>query len=93
MASEDGGGSGFGWGLIIGGLIGAAAGAYLASGPGRDQVGSLRQQTVELTGPGSDLRRAVQEGITAARRRRGELEAEEAAGTVEPGPVTPATEG
>lgn len=88
MASE--GSGGFGWGFFLGGVIGLVAGAYLASGPGREQVESLRQQTVELTGPNSDLRRAVETGISAARRRRMELETEAAD---EPqGPVTPATE-
>ena len=38
MASEEnGGGGGFGWGFVIGGLIGFVAGAYLASGPGRER--------------------------------------------------------
>ncbi len=51
MASEkESGGGGFGWGFFIGGLIGFAAGAYLASGPGRDQVDSLRTRTIKLTG-------------------------------------------
>ena len=95
MANE--GGSGFGWGLLIGGFLGVVAGAYLASGPGRDHVESLRQQTIELTGPGSDLRKAVQDGITAARRRRTELEAQEAGeaaggGTGGQGRPAPATE-
>jgi len=54
MASEkEDGGGGFGWGFVVGGLIGLAAGAYLASGPGRDKVESLRTHTIELTG--SDL--------------------------------------
>jgi hypothetical protein len=53
MASEresGGGGGGFGWGFLIGGLIGFVGGAYLASGPGRDQVENLRTRTIELTG-------------------------------------------
>ena len=94
MAGENGGG-GFGWGLLVGGLLGLVAGAYLASGPGREQMESLRQQTIELTGPNSDLRRAVQDGITAARRRRMELEATEGAPGGEgasQGPAKPATE-
>src|ERR1700737_1092781 len=49
MASEKEGG-GFGWGFFVGGLIGLAAGAYLASGPGRDPVDNLRTRTIELTG-------------------------------------------
>ncbi len=46
--SEDKGG-GFGW-FILGGLVGVAVGAYIASGPGRDQVDSLRTKTIELSG-------------------------------------------
>lgn len=86
MATENGsgGGGGFGWGFVVGGVLGLVAGAYLASGPGREQVESLRSQTIELTGPGSVFgsraRRAVQEGVAAARRRRSELEAEEPEG-------------
>ena len=98
MASdrEEGGGGGFGWGFFVGGLIGFVAGAYLASGPGREQVDSIRSRTIELTGstelggkarayaerartavqdPDHPLGRAVREGVAAARRRRGELEA------------------
>jgi hypothetical protein len=44
-----GGGGGFGW-FILGGLIGLVAGAYIASGPGRGQVDSLRSKTIELSG-------------------------------------------
>jgi hypothetical protein len=99
--NNESGGGGFGWGLFVGGLLGLVAGAYLASGPGRDQVDQLRSQTIELTGPDSPvrarakaaagrartavsdpehpLRRAVQDGVAAARRRRAELEAEQAA--------------
>jgi hypothetical protein len=43
-----GGGGGFGW-FILGGLVGLAAGAYIASGPGRSQVDGLRSRTIELT--------------------------------------------
>ena len=46
---SDGGGGGFGW-FILGGLIGLAAGAYIASGPGRAQVDGLRSKTIELSG-------------------------------------------
>lgn len=99
MASESesgGGGGGFGWGFLIGGALGVLAGAYLASGPGRDQVDSLRTRTIELTGGGDEIRarartaaekartavsdprhpmrKAINEGITAARRRRQELD-------------------
>jgi hypothetical protein len=50
MADDsNGGGGGFGW-FILGGLIGIAAGAYIASGPGRAQVDSLRSKTIELSG-------------------------------------------
>ncbi|HYR53319.1 MAG TPA: hypothetical protein VEQ13_00225 [Methylomirabilota bacterium] len=50
MADENGGGGGgFGW-FILGGLIGLVAGAYIASGPGRGQVDSLRSKTIELSG-------------------------------------------
>ena len=49
MADEsNGGGGGFGW-FVLGGLIGLAAGAYIASGPGRSQVDSLRNKTIELS--------------------------------------------
>jgi hypothetical protein len=50
MAEESGGGGGggFGW-FILGGLLGLAAGAYIASGPGRSQVDSLRSKTIELS--------------------------------------------
>ncbi len=47
--SNGGGGGGFGW-FILGSLIGLAAGAYIASGPGRSQVDSLRSKTIELSG-------------------------------------------
>lgn len=53
MADQDGNsGGGFGWGFFLGGLIGFATGAYLASGPGREQVDSLRTRTIELTSSG-----------------------------------------
>jgi hypothetical protein len=79
--SEESGG-GFGWGLVIGLAVGVAVGAFLAWGPGRDQVAELRSRTVELTGsarraaqdPESPVRRAIQEGVAAARKRRAELE-------------------
>jgi hypothetical protein len=65
MADEDrGGGGGFGW-FVLGGLIGAAVGAYIASGPGRSQVDSLRSKTIELSG--SDT---VQRAKDAAQRAR-----------------------
>jgi hypothetical protein len=42
------GGGGFGW-FILGGLVGLVAGAYIASGPGRGQVDSIRSKTIELS--------------------------------------------
>lgn len=93
--ADNGGGGGFGWGFFVGGVLGLVAGAYLASGPGREQVDALRSQTIELTGAGSPFgsraRAAVQEGIAAARRRRTELEAEESAAPA-PQPSRPTPE-
>ena len=62
--SNGGGGGGFGW-FILGGLIGLAAGAYIASGPGRAQVDSLRSKTIELSGS-----QTVQRAKDAAQRAR-----------------------
>ena len=66
MADENGGGGGggFGW-FILGGLIGLAAGAYIASGPGRTQVDSIRSKTIELSGS-----EPVQRAKDAAQRAR-----------------------
>ncbi len=67
MADESngtGGGGGFGW-FILGGLIGLAAGAYIASGPGRSQVDNLRSKTIELSGS-----QPVQRAKDAAQRAR-----------------------
>jgi hypothetical protein len=65
MADDrEGGGGGFGW-FILGGLIGLAAGAYIASGPGRSQVDSLRSKTIELSGS-----EPVQRARGAAQRAR-----------------------
>jgi len=91
MPDDDEVSGGFGWGLLVGATLGIAAGAYLASGPGRGQVESLRARTIELTGsarraasdPDSAMRRAIQDGINAARRRREELESQ--AGRSRPG--------
>ena len=93
MSDDDQVGGGFGWGLLVGVALGLAIGAYLASGAGRGQVESLRARTIELTGtarraasdPDSAMRRAIQDGINAARRRREELEAQ--AGEGQPGVV------
>jgi hypothetical protein len=60
----NGGGGGFGW-FILGGLIGLVAGAYIASGPGRGQVDSLRSKTIELSGS-----EPVQKAREAAQRAR-----------------------
>jgi hypothetical protein len=50
MADDsNGGGGGFGW-FVLGGLIGVAVGAYIASGPGKEQIESLRSKTIELSG-------------------------------------------
>ena len=67
MADESnggGGGGGFGW-FVLGGLIGLAAGAYIASGPGREQVDNLRSKTIELSGS-----EPVQRAKDAAQRAR-----------------------
>ena len=85
MTDERDGGGGFGW-FIIGGLIGLAVGAYIASGPGRDQIDSLRTKTIELSGsepfareavgdPNHPVGKAIQDGVAAAKRKREELEA------------------
>jgi hypothetical protein len=58
------GGGGFGW-FILGGLVGLAAGAYIASGPGRSQVDTLRSKTIELSGSVP-----VQKAKAAAQRAR-----------------------
>ncbi len=55
MADERNGGGGFGW-FLLGGLIGAAVGAYIASGPGREQIDGLRSKTIELSGSEPVLR-------------------------------------
>ena len=43
MADDRNGGGGFGW-FILGGLVGLAVGAYIATGPGREQVGLAEPQ-------------------------------------------------
>jgi len=62
--AEDRGGGGFGW-FLIGGVLGLIAGAYIASGPGRGQVDSLRSKTIELSGS-----EPVQRAKDAAQRAR-----------------------
>lgn len=82
MADDRESGGGFGWGLVVGLALGFVAGAFLASGPGRGQVEHLRARTIELTGtarrvasdPENPIGRAINDGISAARRRRQELE-------------------
>ncbi len=64
MADERDGGGGFGW-FIIGGLVGVAVGAYIASGPGKEQIDSLRSKTIELSGS-----EPVQRARGAAQRAR-----------------------
>jgi hypothetical protein len=61
---NDGGGGGFGW-FVLGGIIGLVAGAYIASGPGRGQVDSLRSKTIELSGS-----EPVQRAKDAAQKER-----------------------
>ena len=64
MADERDGGGGFGW-FILGGLIGVAVGAYIASGPGREQIDSLRTKTIELSG--SEPAQRAREAASRAR--------------------------
>jgi hypothetical protein len=64
MADERNGGGGFGW-FILGGLIGAAVGAYIASGPGREQIEGLWSKTIELSGS-----EPMQRARAAAQRAR-----------------------
>jgi len=64
MAEDRGGGGGFGW-FLVGGVIGLIAGAYIASGPGRGQVDSLRSKTIELS-----TSEPVQKAKEAAQRAR-----------------------
>ena len=64
MADDRNGGGGFGW-FILGGLIGLAVGAYVATGPGREQIESLRSKTIELSGS-----EPVQRARDAAQRAR-----------------------
>ncbi|MGH7902496.1 MAG: hypothetical protein ACREPA_00020 [Candidatus Dormibacteraceae bacterium] len=66
MAGENREG-GFGWGLMLGAVIGFLAGAYLATGPGREQVETLRSRTIELTGRTDELRARAREAAGRAR--------------------------
>jgi hypothetical protein len=59
-----GSGGGFGW-FILGGIVGLAAGAYIASGPGRGHVDTIRNKTIELTSS-----EPVQKAKQAAQRAR-----------------------
>lgn len=65
--ADDGGGGGFGWGFVLGGIAGLIAGAYFASGPGREQVDSLRTRTIELTGRTPELRARARAAADKAR--------------------------
>ena len=62
--ADDRNGGGFGW-FFLGGLIGLVAGVYVASGPGRSQVDSLKSKTIELSGS-----EPVQRARAAAQRAR-----------------------
>ena len=62
--ADDRNGGGFGW-FFLGGLIGLIAGVYVASGPGRSQVDSLKSKTIELSGS-----EPVQRARAAAQRAR-----------------------
>ncbi|MFI5282212.1 MAG: hypothetical protein ACHQ0J_03690 [Candidatus Dormibacterales bacterium] len=62
--ADDRSGGGFGW-FLLGGLIGLLAGVYVASGPGRSQVDSLKSKTIELSGS-----EPVQRARAAAQRAR-----------------------
>src|SRR5256885_15839664 len=64
MADNENGGGGFGW-FILGGLVGVAVGAYIATGPGREQIEGLRSKTIELSGS-----EPVQRARDAAQRAR-----------------------
>ena len=62
--ADDRSGGGFGW-FLLGGLIGLAAGVFIASGPGRSQVDSLKSKTIELSES-----EPVQRARSAAQRAR-----------------------
>src|SRR5881394_2720212 len=62
--ADDRNGGGFGW-FILGGIVGVAIGAYIATGPGLDQIEGLRSKTIELSGS-----EPVQRAREAASRAR-----------------------
>ncbi len=62
--ADNGNGGGFGW-FILGGHVGLAVGAYIATGPGREQIEGLRTKTIELSGS-----EPVQRARDAAQRAR-----------------------
>src|SRR2546430_17140006 len=80
MADDSDSTGGFGWGLVVGLALGLVAGAFLASGPGREQGDTLRQRTIELTGsarrgasaPEHPPGRALNDGVSAAPPRPAE---------------------
>ncbi|MGH7882688.1 MAG: hypothetical protein ACREN8_07250 [Candidatus Dormibacteraceae bacterium] len=78
----------FGWGVIVGGVLGLAVGTYLASSGGRQRLELLRDRTVELVGNREELgqralravdtvrnatQEAFQEGVSVARQRQRDL--------------------
>ena len=62
--ADDRSGGGFGW-FVLGGIIGVAIGAYIATGPGRDQIEQLRTKTIELSG--SEPAQRAREAASRAR--------------------------
>ena len=62
--ADDRSGGGFGW-FVLGGIIGVAIGAYIATGPGRDQIEQLRSKTIELSG--SEPAQRAREAASRAR--------------------------
>lgn len=78
----------FYWGVMVGGVLGFLLGTYLSTEQGKEQLDSFKARTVELTGDTEEIKQraadaavtvtsavgdALQEGISAARRRRQEL--------------------
>ena len=62
--ADDRNGGGFGW-FILGGIVGAAIGAYIATGPGREQIESLRSKTIENV---NDITSGVNVGLRTGGR-------------------------